>query len=71
MVNEGTLERVARVILGAVLLSLVFVGSTSKSAYGWIGIIPLVTGLLGFYPVYRVLGICTCERPDRAGAKLT
>ena len=69
MLNEGTLERVARVTLGAVLLSLVFVGS--KSAYGWIGIVPLVTGLLGFCPVYRVLGICTCPRPDRGGAKLT
>ncbi len=69
MVNEGMLERVARVILGAVLLSVVFVGS--KSAYGWIGIIPLVTGLLGFCPIYRVLGICTCERPERGGAKLT
>lgn len=57
--NEGTVDRVLRVILGLVLLSLVFVGP--QTMWGLIGIIPLVTGLVGTCPVYSVLGISTCK----------
>ncbi len=56
--NEGALDRVVRVILGTVLLALVFVGP--QTWLGLIGIIPLVTGLLGFCPAYRLLGVRTC-----------
>ena len=57
-VNEGTLDRVLRVVIGLVLLSLAFFGP--RSTWGYIGIIPLVTGLAGFCPFYRLLGISTC-----------
>ena len=56
--NEGTVDRVLRVILGAVLLSLVFVGP--QTAWGWIGLIPLITGLVGTCPLYSAIGINTC-----------
>ena len=56
--NEGNLDRVLRIILGAVLLSLVFIGP--QTAWGWVGIIPLATGLVGFCPAYRILGLNTC-----------
>jgi hypothetical protein len=56
--NEGTVDRVLRVVAGAALVSLVFVGP--ETAWGWIGIVPLVTGLLGNCPVYSLLGISTC-----------
>jgi len=56
--NEGNLDRVLRVVLGLVLLSLVFVGP--QTAWGWVGIIPLATGLVGFCPLYRILGLNTC-----------
>lgn len=56
--NEGTTDRVLRVIVGLVLLSLVFVGP--QSLWGLIGIVPLITGLVGVCPVYTVLGIRTC-----------
>ncbi|MBO6852946.1 MAG: DUF2892 domain-containing protein [Marivivens sp.] len=56
--NEGTLDRVVRVVLGLVLLSLVFTGP--QTAWGWIGIVPLVTGLVGFCPLYRIFGVSTC-----------
>lgn len=56
--NEGTVDRILRVIVGLVLLSLVFIGPQTN--WGWIGIIPLVTGLIGSCPVYSVLGIRTC-----------
>ena len=55
--NVGTLDRVLRVIVGIVLISLVFVGP--KTAWGWIGVIPLATAFIGFCPAYRLLGIRT------------
>ena len=56
--NEGTIDRVLRVIAGAALVSLVFVGP--ETTWGWIGLVPLVTGLVGNCPVYSLLGISTC-----------
>ncbi|MDF3072072.1 MAG: hypothetical protein K0R38_7673, partial [Polyangiaceae bacterium] len=52
--NEGTLDRVARVLLGSVLLALVFFGP--RTGFGLLGLIPLFTGIVGFCPLYRVLG---------------
>lgn len=57
--NEGTLDRVLRVVVGLALLALVFVGP--QTPWGWIGVIPLLTGLVGFCPLYRLLGINTCR----------
>jgi hypothetical protein len=56
--NEGTVDRVLRVVGGAALISLVFVGP--ETPWGWIGVVPLVTGLIGNCPVYSLLGISTC-----------
>lgn len=56
--NEGTVDRVLRVIVGVALISLVFVGP--QTAWGWVGVVPLATGLLGSCPVYSLLGINTC-----------
>ncbi len=56
--NEGTLDRAARVIVGLGLLSLVFVGP--QTMWGLIGIVPILTGAIGFCPLYTVLGINTC-----------
>lgn len=56
--NEGGIDRGARVLLGLILLSLVFVGP--QTMWGLVGIIPLATGLVGYCPLYSVLGINTC-----------
>ncbi len=56
--NEGNIDRIVRVLLGVVGVSLVFLGP--KTAWGWIGLVPLVTGLVGMCPIYRVLGINSC-----------
>ncbi len=56
--NEGTLDRALRVIAGAVLISLVFIGP--QTLWGWLGVVPLATGLIGSCPVYSLLGINTC-----------
>ena len=55
--NEGSIDRVVRVLVGVVLLSLVFVGP--HTWLGLIGVVPLVTGLTGFCPLYRVFGFGT------------
>lgn len=57
--NEGKLDRGLRIVLGLVLLSLVFIGP--QTLWGLIGIVPLVTGLLGNCPAYSILGINTCS----------
>jgi hypothetical protein len=56
--NEGTLDRVIRVVVGAGLLSMAFVGPATP--WGFLGIIPLATGLIGTCPAYTVFGLTTC-----------
>ena len=56
--NEGTIDRILRVLVGIGLISIVFVGP--KTPWGWIGVVPLVTGLVGMCPLYSILGINTC-----------
>lgn len=58
--NESTVDRAIRVVAGLVLLSLVFVGP--KSLFGLVGLVPLVTGLLGSCPLYTLFGVSTCAR---------
>lgn len=56
--NEGTLDRALRALLGIGLISIVFVGP--QTPWGWLGVIPLATSLMGWCPLYAVLGINTC-----------
>ena len=62
MKNEGTVDRVVRSVLGLAMLSLVFIGP--QTVWGWIGVIPLMTGFLGICPLYRVLGLNTAKHDD-------
>jgi hypothetical protein len=63
MTNEGTADRIIRVVIGLGLLSIVFVGP--QTPWGWIGVVPLATGVLGFCPLYRLVGINTCGVPHK------
>lgn len=56
--NTGKIDRVARIILGSVLIGLAIV---TKQLWLYIGIIPLVTGLFGFCPLYKLMKINTCK----------
>ncbi len=56
--NEGTLDRTMRVVLGLALLSLIFFGP--KTLWGLVGLVPLITGLVGSCPLYSLLGLRTC-----------
>ncbi|MFO0600493.1 MAG: DUF2892 domain-containing protein [Myxococcaceae bacterium] len=61
--NEGTVDRVIRIVLGVGLLSLVFFGP--QTVWGWIGLVPLATGLVGSCPLYRLVGINTNSSPQK------
>jgi len=61
--NEGTIDRALRVIVGAALLIWFFMDqSTGFWHYAkLIGIMPLLTGLVGSWPLYSILGVSTCK----------
>lgn len=56
--NEGKLDRVLRVLAGIALISAAVMGPAAP--WGYIGIVPLATGLMGWCPLYTLLGINTC-----------
>ncbi|MDZ7587638.1 MAG: DUF2892 domain-containing protein [Parasphingorhabdus sp.] len=58
--NVGTADRIFRILLGLALLALVFVGP--ETAWGWIGLVPLLTGLFRWCPAYRLVGLNTCRK---------
>ena len=58
--NVGSIDRIIRIVVGLVLIALVFVGP--QTPWGWIGIIPLATGLLKTCPLYSLLGFNTCGK---------
>lgn len=58
--NVGSIDRVVRVVLGLGLLSAVFWLEGSMRWFGLIGLVPLLTGIFSFCPLYTVLGIKTC-----------
>ncbi|QTF94504.1 DUF2892 domain-containing protein [Halomonas sp. BM-2019] len=57
--NVGGADKIARIVIGALLIGLALTGVIG--AWGWIGILPLATGLLNFCPAYGLLGINTCK----------
>ena len=59
MKNEGTVDRIVRIVFGLAILSLVFIGP--QTVWGWVGLIPVITGFLGICPLYRVLGMNTAK----------
>ncbi len=56
--NIGSADKIARLVVGALLILLALLGQIG--AWGWIGIVPIVTALLGWCPAYTLFGIKTC-----------
>ena len=56
--NVGGIDKIARIAAGAVLVGLAATGTVG--AWGWLGIVPLATGLMGWCPLYPLLGLNTC-----------
>jgi hypothetical protein len=57
--NIGQKERILRIVVGIGLISLAFVGPASP--WFFLGVVPLLTGLVGWCPPYALLGINTCK----------
>ncbi len=63
--NIGGIDRILRIVVGLGLLSLVFIGP--QTPWGWIGLVPLLTALVGYCPAYTLIGLSTC--PLKPGSK--
>ena len=59
--NVGVTDKSVRIVVGAALIVLTLMGTIG--VWGWIGIVPLGTGLLNFCPLYSLLGVNTCQQP--------
>ncbi len=56
--NLGSIDRLIRIFVGALLIGLTLAGTIG--AWGWVGVIPLVTGLIGSCPLYKIFGLSSC-----------
>ena len=56
--NVGNIDRILRILAGLVLIALAATGIIG--IWGWIGIVPLLTGIFRFCPAYALLGMSTC-----------
>jgi hypothetical protein len=59
--NVGSADKIVRIVLGLGLLSLLFLLEAPMRWLGLIGIVPLVTSLMGWCPLYTLLGVNTCR----------
>ena len=62
-VNVGGADRILRIVVGLALILLALSGQIG--AWGWIGVVPLATGLFRMCPLYTVLGINTCPMSQK------
>ncbi len=60
--NIGNIERIIRIVGGLVLIALTATGTVG--VWGWLGLMPLATGLVGWCPPYSLLGINTCKNKN-------
>ena len=58
--NVGGIDRILRIVAGLVLISLVFVGP--KTVWGWVGLVPLITGFIRWCPAYTLFGLNSCKK---------
>jgi hypothetical protein len=56
--NVGGIDRILRIAAGLVLVALAATGTVG--AWGWVGLVPLATGAMGFCPLYPLIGMNTC-----------
>lgn len=56
--NSGGIDRTLRITVGLILIGLAATGTVGW--WGWLGVVPLATGAIGWCPAYRLLGINTC-----------
>jgi uncharacterized membrane protein YfcA len=57
--NVGGIDRILRIVVGIALIAAAFTGAIG--VWGYIGVVPLLTGLMGWCPPYAILGFNTCS----------
>lgn len=57
-INVGGIDRILRIVVGLALIALAATGTVG--IWGWIGVVPLLTGVFQFCPAYTLLGISSC-----------
>ncbi|HAO33762.1 MAG TPA: DUF2892 domain-containing protein [Candidatus Competibacter sp.] len=67
-INVGSPDRIVRIVVGAALILMALTGAIG--AWGWIGVVPLLTGIFRFCPAYSLLGMNTCKLnpPSQGGS---
>lgn len=60
--NVGGMDKILRIVVGIALLAFALTGvpATGYNYLGWIGVVPLLTGLFGWCPIYPLLGLNSC-----------
>ncbi len=61
MKNVGGIDKILRIVFGVALIASTFLVPV-MNPWGWVGIVPLLTGLFNFCPLYPLLGISTCSK---------
>ncbi len=56
--NVGGIDRILRIVAGLTLIALAVTGTVG--VWGWIGVVPLLTGIFKFCPAYAIFGMDTC-----------
>lgn len=62
--NVGGIDKIARIVIGLALIALAATGTVG--VWGYIGIVPVLTGLFNFCPAYSLLGMNTCSVKNSA-----
>ena len=57
--NVGGIDRVLRIVVGSASIAWAFLGGP---VWAWVGVVPLVTALVGFCPVYPIVGVSTAKK---------
>jgi Inner membrane protein YgaP-like, transmembrane domain len=69
--NVGRIDRIVRIVLGLAILSLLFLLEGNLRFFGLIGLVPLMTALVGWCPAYSLFGLSSCARRESGGSSGT
>ncbi|UCH74126.1 MAG: DUF2892 domain-containing protein [Rhodospirillales bacterium] len=59
--NVGTIDRVIRIVVGLAAIAFALFSGHEQAVWGWIGVVPVATGLIGWCPAYLPFGLKTCK----------
>lgn len=59
--NVGGIDRILRIVVGIAAIAFALLSSHELAVWGWIGVVPLATGLIGWCPAYLPFGLKTCK----------